>query len=189
MDLWKGTGHASIRRGLHATDRTSGKHGHPVPRNTGRERAPGDENSGMGPSRSPLTRPSDGRRWEASDVTLRTDTEARGSRSRTSLGIGTALLAPCSLPRKEGSVSPKKGEGKAAPRVRSGCSSQECRAPGQTRASLPRTSQAHRPLRFPKVARLRILKHLSSLCTMSRGSPLISGYLHIYTHQSQERLR
>ena len=43
------------------------------------------------------------------------DTKARGSRPGTSLGIRMALLAPCSLPGKESSVSPKKGEEKAAP--------------------------------------------------------------------------
>lgn len=53
----------------------------------------------------------------------RMDTEARGSHSGTSLGIRMALLAPWSLPRKESSVSPKKGEEKAGPRVHSRWSS------------------------------------------------------------------
>ena len=70
MDLWKGTGHASIRRGLHATDQTSRKHGHLFPHLTRREWAPGDENGAKGPSGSPPTRPPGVRRRESTNATL-----------------------------------------------------------------------------------------------------------------------
>lgn len=118
------------------------------------------------------------------------DTEARGSHSGTSLGIRMALLAPLEPPQeRKQRLTQERGRegGPTSPQQM-----EQLGAQGDwpdVRLTITLISQAHKLLRFQKAASFRILKHLSSLCTMSRCSPLISCYSHIYTHQSQERLR
>ena len=164
--------------------------------------------------RGPLTRPPDGRRRESSDATPG-GTQAGDSPTRPLDGRRRESSdATPGWTQKQGAPTPGRhweSEWHSLPpeppqerkqrltqeRGREGgpTSPQQMEQLGaqgnwpDVRLTITLISQAHKLLRFQKAASFRILKHLSSLCTMSRCSPLISCYSHIYTHQSQERLR